>query len=182
MSKASADHTFTPSANSPCSTVLALRNTTKLDPLGVIIPDTSVSVDFFKTMLANFKIESSIDQDGELNIPEAFGPFVYLRVNTERHWVILHGGVDTPMLTIDDRLELANSLNSDLAMAQFGATDRGIGMAFFMYYRGGLNLDQFMTMAQRFGSLAFTVMRRYAVFGADESNSSAERDTGATLN
>ena len=49
-------------------------------------------------------------------------------------------------------------------MAQFAATNSGIGMGYYMYYRGGLSVDQFMAMAQRFGSLAWAAMTKYTNF------------------
>ncbi len=182
MSKASAEPITSPSKNSPCTTAIAIREQARFHFPGVFIPEADISAEFLQQLLAKFKIESSIDEDGELLVDEAFGPVVYIRIEPKRHWIVFHTGFPTPMMDDDDRTAFADYLSNDLAMAQFAATVGGIGMGYFMYYRGGLSVDQFMAMAQRFGSLAWAALRRYTTYELRAGDCREERDQAATLN
>lgn len=113
---------------------------------------------------------------------EAFGPTVYIRLDAYRHWIIFQTAFETPSLDDDERTAFANFLSNNLAMAQFAATDSGIGMGYFMYYRGGLSVDQFMAMAQRFGSLACAAMTRYTTYVMQSDQAPNEDDRVVTLN
>lgn len=182
MTKAVADANFSSSSTSNCPTASVLRDQTRLYSPGVILPESSISAEYFQTLLGKFKIEAVLDEDGELRIGEAFGPVMYVRFEPKRHWVILHTGFETPALDDQERTDLANHLSNSLAMAQFAATSSGIGMGFYMYYRGGLSVDQFMAMAQRFGSLAWAAMSQYANFEAGSDHDSEEAEHSITLN
>jgi hypothetical protein len=129
-----------------------------------IVSDESVSISFLQDLLAKYKVEAVIDEDGELEVGEGFGPLVFIRIEPHRHWIVFHTGFSTLTLDAEERRDFADYLNNNLSMGQFAATDSGIGMGYFMYYRGGLNVDQFMAMAQRFGSLACTAMKRLSGF------------------
>ncbi len=159
MSKASAAQSTTVSHKPSCTTAVAIREQARFHSPGIFIPEADISAEFLQQLLAKFKIESSIDEDGELLVDEAFGTMVFIRIEPKRHWIVFHTGFATPTLDDDDRTVFADYLSNELAMAQFAATDGGIGMGYFMYYRGGLSVDQFMAMAQRFGSLAWAALR-----------------------
>lgn len=182
MSKASAAAITSSSQTSSCTTATAIREQARLHSPGVILPEHNISADFLQQLLAKFKVEAVIEEDGDLKISEAFGLAVYIRLEPKRHWIIFHTGFETPTLDDEDRTGFAQDLSLDLAMAQFAATDHGIGMSYFMYYRGGLSVDQFMAMAQRFGSLACAAMRRYTVFDARSEHEAGEPGQVVTLN
>ena len=182
MSKASAENVSHISPNAACPTATAIREKTRLYSPGVIIPESDISHEFLSNLLAKFKVETIIDENGEIQVSEAFGPTIGIRLIPNRHWIFIHTGFDTPTLDDDERTQFANYLSNNLAMAQFAATADGVGMGFYMYYRGGLNVDQFMTMAQRFGSLACAAMRRYATYRVDACPEDDEERTPATLN
>jgi hypothetical protein len=181
MTKATAEAaTFT--SQSSCPTATAIREQTRFFSRGITVSDSDVSAEFLETLLAKFKVEAMIDRDGELRIGEAFGPVVYIRLDPKRHWIIFHTGFETPTLNDEERIDFANYLSNNLAMAQFAATDFGIGMGYFMYYRGGLSVDQFMAMAQRFGSLACAAMSRYTTFNISSVQEIEEAAQAVTLN
>lgn len=182
MTTAIADANVSNSSMPKCPSASVLRDQTRLYSPGVTLPESSISAEFFQTMLGKFKIDSAIEEDGDLRIGEAFGPVICVRFEPKRHWIILHTGFETPSLNDQERTGLANYLSSNLAMAQFAATASGIGIAYFMYYRGGLSVDQFMAMAQRFGSLAWAAMTNYANFETP-SDQDVEKIKGSiTLN
>lgn len=139
----------------------------------LVVADESVSIPFLQDLLAKYKVEAVVDEDGELEVDEGFGPLVFIRLEPHRHWIVFHTGFSTLTLDAEERRDFADHLNNNLSMGQFAATDSGIGMGYFMYYRGGLNVDQFMAMAQRFGSLACTAMKRLTSF---ISNSDKQED------
>jgi hypothetical protein len=182
MSKAVAEQINSPSQKSSCTTAIAIREQAGFHSPGIIIPESDISAEFLQKLFVKFKIDTVIDEDGELHVPEAFGPTIYIRLEPKRHWIILHTGFETPTLDDGDRLAFANYLSHNLAMAQFAATDGGIGMAFFMYYRGGLSVDQFMAMAQRFGSLACAAMRRCMTFETASARETEEQRQSIRLN
>jgi hypothetical protein len=146
------------------------------------ISEGDVSIALLKELLGTYKIEALIDEDGELEVSEAFGPAVYIRLDPSRHWIVFHTGFSTLVLDSEERMKFADYLNSNLSMAQFVAMDSGIGMGYFMYYRGGLNVDQFMALAQRFGSLAFTAVKRLTTFVTRSESSEVELRTVDVLN
>lgn len=182
MSKASATAITSSSQTSSCTTATAVREQARFHSPEIIIPEHDVSAEFLQMLLAKFKVEAVIEEAGDLKIGEAFGPVIYIRLEPKRHWIIFHTGFETPTLDDEDRIGFAQHLSLNLAMAQFAATDHGIGMSFFMYYRGGLSVDQFMAMAQRFGSLACAAMRRYTVFDARSDHEAGEPGQAVTLN
>ncbi len=182
MSKASAKPITSPSKNTFCTTAVAIREQARFHSPGVFIPEADISAEFLQQLLAKFKVESTIDEDGELLVDEAFGPVVYIRLEPKRHWIVFHTGFATPALDDDDRTVFADYLSNELAMAQFAATEGGIGMGYFMYYRGGLSVDQFMAMAQRFGSLAWAALRRYTTYELRTGDDRDCRDSSVTLN
>lgn len=181
MSKASAENLTSIQFKPSCPTALAIAEQTRLYSPGIVISEANISYEFLQTLLAKFKIEANIDGNGELEISEALGPTIGIRLNPNRHWIFIHTGFETPTLDEDGRMQFSNFLSSNLAMAQFAVTDGGIGMGFYMYYRGGLNVDQFMAMAQRFGSLAFAAMRKYVTYGAEVDRADRE-EQAVTLN
>lgn len=180
MSKAVAEKTLVSFHKPSCTTSNTICEQTRLHSPGVILSESNVSPQFLQGLLAKFKVQSVIEGEDELQVAEAFGPAVYIRINTDRHWVVLHTGFETPTLDEEERHILANQLNNNLAMAQFSATDHGISLGYFIYYRGGLSVDQFMAMAQRFGSLTFAALRRYITFEAHTDYEAEARH--ATLN
>ncbi len=182
MSKASAALSTTLSHKPSCTTAIAIREQARYHSPGVVISEADISAEFLQQLLAKFKIESSIDEDGELLVDEAFGPVVYIRIEPKRHWIVFHTGFSTHTLDDDDRTAFADYLSNDLAMAQFAATEGGIGIGYFMYYRGGLSVDQFMAMAQRFGSLAWAALRRYTTYELRIGDDRDCRDSSVTLN
>lgn len=182
MSKAEATSSTTIPNKSSCPTATAIREQARFHSPGVVISDSDISAEFLQTILAKFKIEAVIDEDGELLVDEAFGPTVFIRVEPKRHWIVFHTGFATPSLDDDDRTAFADYLSNNLAMAQFAATDSGIGIGYYMYYRGGLNVDQLMAMAQRFGSLAWAALRRYTTYELRTTDVQEEQDQPATLN
>jgi len=182
MSKASAENLTSIQPKTSCPTALAIAEQTRFYAPGVIIPEADISYEFLQRFLAKFKVEAITTENGELEISEAFGPTIGIRLNPNRNWIFLNTGFETPTLDDDERTHFSNYLSNNLAMAQFAATDGGIGMGFYMYYRGGLNVDQFMAMAQRFGSLACTAMRKYVTFGIEADREGSEERTSVTLN
>lgn len=181
MSKANAAVSFSQQSNS-CTTAIAIREQARFHSPGVFIPEPDISAEFLQNLLAKFKVEATFEEDGELYVGEAFGPVVYIRLEPKRHWIVFQSGFATPTLDHDERTAFANYLSHELAMAQFAATESGIGMGYFMYYRGGLNVDQFMAMAQRFGSLAFSALRRYASYQLRSEEERDCREPSVTLN
>ena len=182
MSKASAETIISTSKNTSCTTAVAIREQARFHSPGVFIPEADISAEFLQQLLAKFKVESTIDEDGELLVDEAFGPMVFIRFEPKRHWIVFHTGFPTPALDDDDRTAFADYLSNELAMDQFAATEGGIGMGYFMYYRGGLSVDQFMAMAQRFGSLAWAALRRYTNYELRTGSDRDCRDSSVTLN
>jgi hypothetical protein len=182
MSKASAENVTHILTNSSCPTATSIREQARFHSPGVFIPDTDISYAFLSNMLAKFKIEAIIDESGEIQVFEAFGPTIGIRLIPNRHWIFFHTGFETPTLSDEERTQFANYLSNNLAMAQFAATDGGIGMGFYMYYRGSLSVDQFMAMAQRFGSLACAAMRKYGTYEVETRQGSDEERTPGTLN
>ena len=164
MSKASAANVTAIKSKPSCPTAIAIAEQTRFYSPGIIISDADISYEFLQRLLAKFKVEAVIDENGELEISEAFGPTIGIRLIPHRHWIFLHTGFQTPTLDDEERASFANYLSNNLAMAQFAATDGGIGMGFYMYCRGGMNVDQFMAMAQRFGSLACAAIRKHGTF------------------
>lgn len=146
------------------------------------VSEESVSIGFLKDLLEKFKVEALIDEDGELVVEEAFGPNVFIRLEPHRHWIVFHTGFSTLTLDAEERRDFADYLNNNLAMGQFAAMESGIGMGYFMYYRGGLNVDQFIAMAQRFGSLACTAMKRLSRFIVDSDREKNDDISPLTLN
>lgn len=182
MSKAGAVSITTNPLKSSCPTATAIREQARFHSPGVVISKNDISAEFLQQLLAKFKIEAVVDEDGELRVAEAFGPTVYIRMDTHRHWIIFQTGFETPTLDDGERTAFANYLSNNLAMAQFAATDSGIGMGFFMYYRGGLSVDQFMAMAQRFGSLACAAMRKCLTFEIHSGHEGDEQHETVSLN
>ena len=182
MSKASAENATSIQSKPSCPTAIAIAEQTRFHSPGVVIPESDISCEFLQRLLAKFKIEADIDENGELEISEAFGPTIGIRLISNRHWLFFHTGFQTPTLDDEERINFANYLSNNLAMAQFAATDGGIGMGFYIYYRGGLSVDQFMTMAQRFGSLACAAIRKYATYGAEADQRGDEEQVSVTLN
>jgi hypothetical protein len=182
MSKAAAALSTTLSHKPSCTTAIAIREQARFLSSGVFIPEADISAESLQKLLAKFKVESTIDEDGELLVDEAFGPVVYIRIEPKRHWIVFHTGFPTPALDDEDRTAFADYLSNDLAMAQFAATEGGIGMGYFMYYRGGLSVDQFMAMAQRFGSLAWAALRRYTTYELRVGDDRDSREASVTLN
>lgn len=182
MSNAEAGPSTTIPNKSSCPTATAIREQTRFHSPGVVISDSDISAEFLKQLLAKFKIEAVIDEDGELLLDEALGPAVFIRLEPKRHWIFFHTGFSTPSLDGDERTAFADYLSNNLAMAQFAATQCGIGMGFYMYCRGGLNVDQFMAMAQRFGSLAWAALRHYTTYELPTADVREEQDQSATLN
>lgn len=182
MSKAAAALSPTPPTKPSCTTAIAIREQARFHFPDVFIPEADISAKFLQKLLAKFKVDSTIDEDGELLVDEAFGPVVYIRIEPKRHWIVFHTGFPTPAMDEDDRTAFADYLSNDLAMAQFAATEGGIGMGYFMYYRGGLSVDQFMAMAQRFGSLAWAALRRYTNYELRAGDDRDCREPTVTLN
>lgn len=137
------------------------------DTAGSIFPDDIVTVELLQGLLAKFKIEAILDEYGDLAISEGFGPELFIRLEPKRHWIVFHTDFSTPILDEEQNREFANYLNESLTMAQFSVKSGGIGMEYFMYYRNGLNINQVMSMAQRFGSLACTAMKRLVAYSFD---------------
>lgn len=142
-----------------------------------VVSDIEVSIEFLQQVLRGYKVEAIIDEDREIEVREGFGPVVFMRIDSQRHWIIFYTAFSTPTLDAEQRKQFADSLSSSLTMAQFASTADGVGMEYFMYYRGGLNVNQFMAMAQRFGSLAFTAVKHLINFSAlpDQSQESVIR-------
>lgn len=182
MSKAEAVSITTNPLRSSCPTATAKREQTRFHSPGVVILENEISAEFLQQLLAKFKIEAVVDEDGELRVAEAFGPAVYIRIDAHRHWIVFHTGFETPTLEDEERTAFADYLSNNLAMAQFAATDGGIGMGFYMYYRGGLSVDQFMAMAQRFGSLACAAMRKCLTFEMHSGHQGDEQPETVILN
>lgn len=181
MTKATAEAISVTSPSS-CPTATAIREQARFYSPDVILPDCDISAEFLQKLLAKFKVEAVIDEDGELEVGEAFGPVVFIRLEPKRHWIVFHSGFATPTLSDEERIDFANYLSNNLAMAQFAATDCGIGMGYFMYYRGGLNVDQFMDMAQRFGSLACAAIKHLATFASQSDGEDEFKGAVAILN
>ena len=182
MSKAAAANVTCIQPKPSCPTAIAIAEQTRFYSPGVIISEADISCEFLQRLLAKFKVEAITTENGELEISEAFGPTIGIRLIPNRHWLFFHTGFQTPALDDEERITFANYLSNNLAMAQFAATDGGIGMGFYMYYRGGMNVDQFMAMAQRFGSLACAAVRKYASYGVEEDREGSEERTSVTLN
>ncbi len=181
MTKATAEAIAVISLSS-CPTATAIREHARFHSPSVVLPDCDISAEFLQKLLAKFKVEAVIDEDGELEIGEAFGPVVFIRLEPKRHWIVFHSGFATPTLSDEERTDFANYLSNNLAMAQFAATDSGIGMGYFMYYRGGLSVDQFMDMAQRFGSLACVAIKRLTTYATRSDHDTDFEDEAVILN
>lgn len=147
-----------------------------------VVSESDVSIQFLKDLLGTLKVEAIVDEDGELEVGEAFGPVVFIRIEPNRHWIVFNTGFSTPVLDDEQRREFADYLNNNLNMAQFIATNSGIGMSYFLYYRGGLNVDQFIAIAQRFGSLAFTAVKHLTTFSARPETNKGELGATGVLN
>lgn len=147
-----------------------------------VVADNDVTVVFLQEFLAKHKVIASLDEDGGLEVREGFGPVMFINVVPKRHWIVFHTSFSTPSLDEEQRRDFSGYLNGSLAMAQFVSADDGVNMDYFMYYRGGLNLDQFMGVAQRFGSLAFTVIRQLAIYSSRSSDRQRENSESDTIN
>lgn len=170
MSKAEAEYDTTTQTDSTCTLAIAIRETTKFHPGGVIIAESDISAAFLQNLLAQFKVQATVDEEGDLRIAEAFGPVVYISLDPNRHWINFRTSFELPSLNENERIIFVNQLSHSMAMAQFAPTDDGIGIGYYMYYKGGLIVDQFMAMAQRFGSLSCAVMRRCMTFSTQLNN------------
>lgn len=147
-----------------------------------VVSDIQVSTEFLQAVLARFKVESILDEDGEIEIKEGLGPVVFIRLDRQRHWIIFHTAFSTPTLDEAQRRDFAGHLSSSLAMSQFSSTDDGISMEYFMYYRGSLNISQFMAVAQRFGSLAFTAIKCLVTFPSRSDERQTQVTASKTVN
>ena len=145
--------------------------------VGNILAETEVSLTRLLDLLSQAYLDATVDADEDIYIRDGLQIPTWIRVLPEKRLIkfFTHMSFGSSTCETDGLTELANRLNSDIAVPVFFAAGDRIHANYFISFAGGIAKGQLVGMLRRFSAAFEYGIRMVDMPAADCSEASASR-------